>query len=325
MRHKLPFLLLASVGLLLLGLPCSGDLFYTRFAMRMMIYAMAAVSLDVLLGYGGMVSFGHAAFLGAGAYGIAILATHGITSVVLAWPVSIIATALCALGIGAVSLRTSGASFIMITLAFAQMLYYCLVSLPAYGGDDGLAVPRNTLPGFVDLQHLQTLYYIVLGILVLVLWGTWHLVRSPFGLVIQGIRANERRMQALGYATRRYKLAAFVLAGAIAGLAGVLLANTTGYISPSLLHWTRSGELLVMVILGGMGTLFGPLLGAAFLLLAEEILASYTAHWMIVLGPLLVLMVLTARGGMYGALLRWSQSACLARQSARRTIGKRSG
>jgi branched-chain amino acid transport system permease protein len=187
------------------------------------------------------------------------------------------------------------------------MLYYCAVSLQAYGGDDGLAVARSTFGGLLDIRHYTTLYYVVLVLVGVLLGPGWRLVHSRFGLVLWGIHANERRMQALGYATTAYKLVGLSIAGAVAGLAGVLAANHTGYISPTLLHWTRSGEIMVMVILGGMGSVFGPVLGAAALLLAEEVLSSYTEHWMILLGPLLLLVVLFAKGGLYSVLTRARQ------------------
>jgi branched-chain amino acid transport system permease protein len=270
-----------------------------------MIYAMVASSLDLILGYGGMVSFGHAAFFGVGAYAMAILSHHGVVSGFIAWPLSMAVAAVVALVIGSISLRTSGVYFIMITLAFAQMLYYLVVSLKAYGGDDGLRVVRNAFHGFggvLDLRQHTLLYYLVLGLLCLLLWLSYRLVNSRFGMVLRGIRDNEPRMRALGYATFAYKLVGFVIAGTVAGLAGVLMANHTAYVSPSLMHWTRSGEIMVMVILGGMGSVFGPVLGAITLLLVEEVLSSYTEHWMVLLGPLLLLVVLFARRGMYGLL-----------------------
>jgi len=302
----------SSVGwclglLILLTLPLWAEVFYIRFTTRVMIYAMVACSLDFILGYGGMVSFGHAAFFGVGAYAVAILGAHGITNGFLVWPIGVIAATLAAGLIGSISLRTRGVYFIMITLAFAQMLYYCAVSLQAYGGDDGLAVARSTFGGLLHINRHTTLYYVVLVLLGLVLGLGWRVIHSRFGLVLRGIHANERRMQALGYATTVYKFVAFSIAGAVAGLAGVLVANHTGYISPALLHWTRSGEIMVMVILGGMGSLVGPVLGAAALLLAEEVLSSYTEHWMLLLGPLLLLVVVFAKGGLYSVLTRARQ------------------
>ncbi len=205
--------------------------------------------------------------------------------------------------IGALSLRTSGIHFIMITLAFAQMLFYFFDSLEAYGGDDGLSLwSRNDLAG-LDLGDDTTFYYVCLGSLAMFMLICQRLVNSRFGMVIRGCAQNERRMRALGFPTYRYKLLCFAIAGAGAGLAGALIANQTEYVSPGLLHWTRSGELLVMVILGGMGTLIGPVLGAAVLLLGEDLLAIFTEHWQLYLGPLLILVVLTTRRGVYGLLL----------------------
>lgn len=300
-RLQLIILFLALAAVILV--PLFSDLFYTRLFTRIMIYAIVAMSLDIILGYGGMVSFGHAAFFGLGAYTVGILAQHGVESAFLAWPAAITVCVLLAAVIGAISLRTSGVYFIMITLAFAQMLYYFFFSLEEYGGSDGMPMlSRNTFAGLMDINEHTTFYYLVLAIMLLVLFVSLRLVQSRFGMVIQGVRENERRMRSLGFATFRYKLVCFVIAAAIAGLAGALIANQTLYISPSFMHWTRSGDILVMVILGGMGSLFGPVLGAFSLLLAEEVLSTYTEHWMILLGPLLILVVLFARGGIYGLL-----------------------
>lgn len=281
---------------------------------RIFIFALAAVSLDLILGFGGMVSFGHSAYFGAGAYVVAILSFHGAGGDAPAWPLSlpwlesglaawtlaVAAAALLALLIGAVSLRTSGMYFIMITLAFAQMLYYFFVSLEVYGGDDGLSIARrNSLPG-LDLENEAAFYYVCLLILAACLVLGRRLVHSRFGMVLQGCKENEERMLALGFPTYRYKLTAFVLAGAAAGLAGALMANYMAFVDPALMHWTVSGEIMVMVILGGMGTLAGPVIGAVVLLLLEEILSAYMEHWMIILGPVLVLVVLFARRGIWG-------------------------
>jgi len=284
---------------------------------RILIYALAAVSLDLMLGFGGMVSLGHAAFFGIGAYVVVILSAHAVEgtalltwplqldghqSALVVWPTAVLLAAAAAAVIGALSLRTSGMHFIMITLAFAQMLYYFFVSLEAYGGDDGLSLfSRNTAPG-IDLGDERQFYYLCLAALAAFLFFSWRLVHSRFGMVIRGCRENERRMKSLGFATFRYRLVCFVIAGAGAGLAGALIANQTEYVSPGLMHWTRSGEILVMVLLGGMGTLFGPVLGAATLLLVEELLSIYTEHWMVYLGPFLILVVLFAKRGIYGVL-----------------------
>lgn len=282
-----------------------GEAFWIRFATRVMIYAIAAVSLDLILGFGGMVSFGHAAFLGVGAYAVGILSAEGIASGYVQWPVAILASAAIAAAIGAISLMTSGVYFIMITLAFSQMLYFLGVSLTAYGGDDGMRMAgRSTFAGLVDLSGDVAYFYVVLAILIGCLFAGHRLVHSRFGQVIQGCRSNERRMRAIGFHTYRYKLAAFVIAGIMCGIAGVLLANLTKFVSPAEMHWTRSGEIMVMVILGGMGSLFGPVLGAAGLLVLEEVLASYTQHWQAALGPILVLLVLFAKRGLFGLIAR---------------------
>ena len=284
---------------------------------RVVIYALAAVSLDLILGYGGLVSLGHAAFFGAGAYTVGILAFHaeegtpvmewpvvigGSTDALVAWPAAVgVAVALGAI-VGALSLRTRGMHFIMITLAFAQMLFFLFVSMVRYGGADGLPLwSRYDLLG-LDLADDTTFYYVCLGLLVLYLLVCCRVTQSRFGLVMQGARQNERRLRALGYPVFRYRWACFMLGAAGAGLAGALIANQTEFVSPSLLHWTRSGEIMVMVILGGLGTLFGPVLGAAALLLLEDALAAHTEHWMVILGPVLVAVVLFARNGLFGAL-----------------------
>jgi branched-chain amino acid transport system permease protein len=277
--------------------------FYLTLVGRIMIFAIAALSLDLILGYGGLVSFGHAAYLGVGVYTVGILASHGIQSGFVQWPLAVVASAAVAGAIGVVSLRTSGVYFIMITLAFAQMLYFLGVSLKAYGGDDGMTLPgRSQFAGLVDLEDPTVFYYVVLLLLVAFHWLGWRLVHSRFGWVIRGCRSNERRMRAIGFPTFRYKLLAFVLAGTMCGVAGVLLVNFTKYMSPAFMHWTRSGEIMVMVILGGMGTVFGPALGAFVFLLLEEWLSRYTEYWPVVLGPILVLIVLFAKRGLFGLL-----------------------
>ena len=276
--------------------------FYLDLVQRVMIFAVAAVSLDLILGYGGLVSFGHAAYLGIGAYAVAVPALHGIDSAWVQWPLAVALSAMAALVIGVVSLRTSGVYFIMITLAFAQMLYYVGISVEAWGGDDGMRLARRSQLGPLDLADRHVFYYVVLAVLVLVVWLTRRLVDSRFGVVVRAMKANEPRLRSLGFFTFRYKLAAFVIAGGVGGLAGALLANQTEYVTPSFMHWTRSGEIMVMVILGGMGTVVGPVLGAAVFLLLENLLSGWTVHWQALFGPFLVLVVLYARRGLYGLL-----------------------
>jgi branched-chain amino acid transport system permease protein len=272
--------------------------FYVSFATRLMIFGIAATSLNLILGFGGMVSFGHAAFLGIGAYIVGILMVSGITNAYLAWPAAMLASGLAALVIGAISLRARGVYFIMITLAFAQMLYYVAISLRQFGGDDGLSLPgRSSLSG-ADLTDDATFYYVVLTITVLLLFFMARLVNSRFGRVIQAIRENEVRTEAVGFAVYRYKLACFVIAGAMAGMAGALIANQNGIVSPSLMYWTQSGSLMIMVIIGGVGYLYGGLIGAIVLLLLEETLSSYTVHWQLPLGILLLILVLFTPNGL---------------------------
>jgi len=291
-----------------------GQDFYTSFATRVLIYAMAAASLNLVLGYGGMVSFGHAAFFGAGAYIVAILAAEGITSLWIAWPVAVAVAALAALVIGAISLRTRGVYFIMITLAFAQMMYYVFVSLKAYGGDDGLSLPGRSSIGLgVSLSNDFVWYYIVLALLALVLFLLHRLLDARFGRVIEAIRENETRATAIGYPVYRYQLLCFVISGAIAGLAGALIANQTSYAGPTLLHWVQSGTLMIMVILGGVGRFWGGPIGAAVLLVLEEVfsasplLGPYALHWQLPVGLILLAVVLFAPQGLAGALAKRSQ------------------
>jgi branched-chain amino acid transport system permease protein len=293
-----------AVGLaILLVLPAFGDVFLTRLATRILIYALAALSLDLILGYGGMVSFGHAMFFGIGMYVTGILFHHGVHSAFVAWPAAVAATALAALVVGALALRTGGVYFIMITLAFGQMFYYFGVGLEPYGGDDGMPMAgRNTLGGIVDLNDHTSFYYLVLAALLLVLYFMRRLIGACFGMVIVGTHSNERRMRALGFPTFRYKLACFVLSAAVAGIAGAFIANQNNYFSPAVMHWFISGELLIMVILGGIGTLYGSIIGAVVYILVEDVLKGMTAHWMAIFGPLLLFVVLFGKGGIYGAL-----------------------
>jgi branched-chain amino acid transport system permease protein len=288
---------------------------------RIVILALAAVSLNLIMGYGGMVSFGHAAYLGIGGYAVGILAKEGITSGLVQWPFALLMSGLFALGVGALSLRTRGVYFIMITLAFAQMVYYVAIGLDRYGGDDGLTIrTRSQFGGFINLGDRVQFYYLCLALLLAAIYFTWRLVNSRFGMVVQGARSNDRRMRAIGFPTYRYRLACFVIPGTLCGLAGALLANHTEFISPATMHWTRSGDLIVMVVLGGMASSFGPLMGAIALLVLEEALPAgirvlldpflgdeavrVAEYWQIVLGPLFLLVVLFARGGIDGFLAK---------------------
>ncbi len=276
--------------------------FYMSLAARMMIFAIAAVSLDLLLGYGGMVSFGHAAYLGTGSYAVAILAFYEINNGFLQLAVAIGASALVALVIGFICLRTRGIYFIMITLALTQMLYFLGISLEEYGGDDGINTDRSQFFEWFDLGDDTNLYYLILFFLVICVWFTWRLINSRFGRVIRGSQSNDDRMQAIGFPTFRYKLTAFVIAGVICGIAGFLLANLTEFVTPEYMHWFRSGEIMIMVLVGGMGTVFGPVFGTIAYLLFEEVISDITEHWMIIFGPLLLILVLFAKQGIWGML-----------------------
>lgn len=282
-----------------------GQDFYIGVASRILIFALAATSLNLILGFGGMVSFGHAAYVGVGAYAAGILMQHGVSSAWLALALAFVAAAGLALVIGAISLRTRGVYFIMITLAFAQMLYYLMVSLKTYGGDDGLSLSGRFVLGLgLDLSQDATFYYLVLALAVAVFFGVQRLLNSRFGHALQAIRDNETRMEAIGFPVYRFKLMAFVLAGAFAGLAGALLAHQGGFVSPSMMQWSESGMLMVMVILGGVGHLYGGLVGAVVFLVLEELLSSYTIHWQFGLGAVLLAVVLLAPNGLLSLHLK---------------------
>ena len=298
----------AAIILLLALVPvycaATGNYFLMSLFTRILILAMAAVSLNLIMGFGGMVSFGHAAYLGIGGYAVGILAKEGINSGFIQWPVALLASGLFALGVGALSLRTRGVYFIMITLAFAQMVYYVASGLDRYGGDDGLTInKRSQFVAPIDLSNKTLFYYLCFALLLGSVYLVWRLVHSRFGVAIQGIRSNERRMRAIGFPTLRYKLTCFVIAGVLCGLAGALLANHTDFISPATMFWTRSGDLMVMVVLGGMGTVFGPVIGTIAFLLLEEGLSQFTEFEGIILGPLLLMVALYARGGIDGLLM----------------------
>jgi branched-chain amino acid transport system permease protein len=268
-----------------------------------LIFALAATSLNLILGFGGMVSFGHAAFLGVGAYTVVILSQMGVVDAWVAWPTAMVVAGLFALLIGAVSLRTQGVYFIMITLAFAQMMYYLVVSFKTYGGDDGMSLPARSRIGFLDMSNDTHFYYVTLLACVVVLVLIARVLNACFGHVLQAIRENEVRMQSLGYAVFRYKLCAFIMSGALAGLAGALLANQSGFVSPAMMQWSQSGMLMMMVILGGVGHLYGGVWGAIVFLLLEETLSHFTIHWQLGLGALLLMVVLLLPNGLTSALI----------------------
>lgn len=309
MREQRLSLILIAIGLaLLIALPWLAKAFGSPatigLATRILIYAIAAASLNLALGYGGMVSFGHAAFFGLGGYVVGILYHHFIASeplfgilpgsnaLLVTLPAAMLITGMMAAAIGALSLRTSGVQFIMITLAFAQMLFFFFAALKVYGGDDGLIIRRRNTLFDLNMRDDATFYFLCLGAMIAVFFLKWRIVNSRFGRVLEAIRQNERRMQSSGLSPYRYKLAAFTLSGLGTGLAGALMANYLRFVSPDMLHWTKSGELMIMVILGGVGTLLGPFFGAGALVLLETGLAGLTEHWQVILGPILLIVVL---------------------------------
>jgi branched-chain amino acid transport system permease protein len=274
-------------------------------ATRVVVIAIAALSLDLILGFGALVSFGHAAFLGIGAYAVGMLSSHGVGDLLVQTVVASVAAAVFALATGAISLRTSGVYYIMISLAFGQMLFFLAVSLSAYGGDDGMTLgQRSTLLGTNVLKNNATFYYVALMTLGGVYLLARSIVGSRFGRVLIGARENPARMRAIGFEPYRYQLAAYVISGMMCAVAGVLLANQSEFVSPAYMTWQRSGELLIMVILGGVGTLYGAIIGACAYLLLEDGLSGFTEHWKMIFGPLLILVVLFGRGGIAGILGR---------------------
>ena len=292
---------LAGLALTPLWVALTGQVFYQDLVLRLMILAIAALSLNLILGYGGMISFGHAAYLGIGAYGVGIPAYYELYNGWFQVALAVTASALFALLTGLICLRTTGVYFIMITMAFTQMLFFAFVSIEEYGGDDGLVIElRSEFSGLLDLEDNLTLYYVTFVALLISLYGIRRLVRSRFGMVLEGAKGNDRRMQAIGFNTYNYRLVCYVIAGAMCGFAGALLGNFTNFISPEMMDWTRSGELIFMVVLGGAGSWFGPVLGAAVFVLLEELLSGITIYWQLLFGGLLVVVVLFARGGIDG-------------------------
>lgn len=293
----------------------AGQPYYLTVFSRIMVFGLAAVGLNLILGFGGLVSFGHALYLGIGAYSVGILSFHGVTSGYAHLGAALAVGAVCALLIGLVCLRTSGMAFIMITLAFAQMFYFLAVSLRQYGGDDGMSIASGSDFALLTLDHAAVLYYLIFGLLAATLYGLHRVVHSRFGMVLRGCRANERRMIALGFPTLRYKLAAYVVSALVCVVAGVLLANLTRYASPAYMQWIVSGDLIVMILFGGMNTLLGPVVGSAAIVIIEDLLSAFrlglpwgidalvSAHWMALLGALIIVVVLTLKQGLYGWLV----------------------
>ena len=309
----LNLIVLASTGIIPLLFYAAGQTFYLDLATRLVCLAIAAISLNLILGYGGMVSFGHAVFIGIGAYAVGIPAHHatngefeliatynGFFHILLA----VVLSALFALVTGAISLRTKGIHFIMITMAFGQMIFFFLVSLEAYGGDDGLTIDiRSELPP-LNLDNAIQMFLVCYVVMLLVVFALYKIVNSRFGMVLQGAKDNEERMRAIGFDTFKYRLTAYVIAGALCGLSGALLGNFTTFISPEMIDWTRSGELIFMVLLGGSGTLVGPIIGAAVFVVVEEVLSSFTIYWHLPFGIMLILSVMFARKGLLSLFIK---------------------
>jgi len=291
-----------------------GDPFLVKIATRVVVFAIAAVALNLVLGFGGLVSLMHAGLFGIGGYVVAILAFHaddgsrlfdlfpGTTELSIGLPLAMLVAGAAAAVMGLVSLRTSGVYFIMITLAFNQMLYYFFVALQQYGGEDGLQIMSDlTLFGHAMIGRMP-FYYGCLVALALVLILVQRLINSRFGMVLRASAQNERRLTAIGIAPLRYRLTAFALSGAIAGLAGALLAAGQQFISPAEMSWVRSGDLVVMCVLGGMARVWGPVLGAAVFLVLEIVLSGWSTHWQLAFGLLIILVVVSLRGGLIDLL-----------------------
>ena len=277
----------------------TGNVFVMTLMTRALVYAIAALSLNLIMGYGGLISFGHAMFIGIGGYAAGIMAFHGNSNGLLQFPLAILASGCVALVVGALSLRTRGVYFIMITLAFAQMVYFAGVGLEAYGADDGMPLKRRSSLGFIDLADRTQLYLVCLVILLATVWLMGRIVNSRFGMVVRGAKSNETRMLALGFPVFRYRLAAFTMAGAWCGLAGALMANQAAFVSPAMMNWVQSGDLIVMVVMGGINTLMGPLYGALAFIVVEHLLSTWLKDtWQLVFGPLIVLLALFARNGL---------------------------
>lgn len=311
----------AVIALALLAVPLwawgADQPYVITLATKVAILALAGVGLNLVLGLGGLVSLGHAAFFGIGGYAMGILASHaqsytpiltapfvieGSKSMPVIWLVAMMAGALAAFVIGLLSLRTTGAYFIMVTLAFGQMFYYFAISWPAYGGEDGLSIyVRNGFAGLNTLDPIQ-FFAISYGLLGLGLLLSSRLAHAPFGMALSGARQNSARVQSVGIDVFRVRLVAFTLSGAITGLAGALYGDLNRFVSPTMLSWQTSGEIMVFVILGGVGRLFGPVVGAALFILLEQVLGGLSEYWHIYLGALLLLVVLFARGGLIGIL-----------------------
>lgn len=296
--------LVLLVGLTLVPLVADfvGQPFYITIATRILVFAIAASGLNLALGYGGMVSLGHALFVGLGAYVVGISVSLGLTNGWAHLGLVLLSCGVIAFLTCLVCLRPSGMGFIMITLAFAQMFYFLFISLKQFGGDEGLPIPTRSDFSPLSIRTNTGLYYFALVVLFAFLYMSWRLVHARFGRVLLGIKSNPRRMRMLGFPVMRYQVAAYVISGIVCGVAGMLLANLTRFTSPDFLFWPVSGDLIVIVMLGGIATVLGPLVGAVAFIILETVLASYSQHWMLGLGIVIVLIALLAKRGLYGGL-----------------------
>lgn len=301
------FALLLAMPVLL---PLVGADYLTGLLIKAMLLAIAAISVDLIIGHGGMVSLGHAAFIGVGAYAAAIGLESGIEEILILLVITLAATGVVALVTGVLALRTSGVYFLMITLAFGQMIFFTLSSLASYGGDDGLTLWSSaTLFGSDIVQEGEGLYFFVLAALFLTWIGVWRISQSRFGRVLRAARDNPQRAEIMGYPVGRYQLIAYVIAGCIAGMSGLLLVQYAEFVSPSIAAWQRSGDLIVVIVLGGLASRNGAILGAFFIVIVEEVLSSFVHEWRLIYGPLLVLLVLFAKGGLNDLLHPKSREA----------------
>jgi len=290
--------------------------FYLDLLTRILILTIAVASLNLIVGYGGMISLGHAAYLGIGAYCVGIPSYYDIYNGYVHLGLAIICSATFALITGVICLRTRGLYFILITLAFTQMLYFTFVSIDEYGADDGLVIyQRSEFGGLIDIENATTLYYLVLAVLLLALYFKYRLIHARFGKVLFGCKHNDERMQSLGYDTYRYKLTCYVISGTLCGVAGFFLGNFTNFISPEMMDWVHSGDLIFMMVIGGTGAVMGPVIGSATFLLLEEFLSSITVYWHLIFGLMLIALVMFGKGGLHGLLASMDRKRMLKRDS----------
>lgn len=298
----IPVLLLLALAVLPPIAVAMDDNFWVAFFARVLVYAIAASALNIALGFGGLVSLGHALFIGIGMYSVSLPAFYGVSSGWVHLATCVLVCALVGFATGLISLRTSGIAFIMITLAFAQMGYFVIVSLKHYGGDDGMGIATASEFFGLQLNTPMAVYYCAWGVLAALIWWVLRLRASPFGMTLRAGRQNARRVMSVGLALQRYQLAAYTLSAVLCGVAGMLLANLNAYASPSSMAWTVSGELIVMVVLGGLGSVFGPFLGALAFLGIEEVLKAATEHWMAVFGLAILAVAMLGKTGLAGWL-----------------------